>query len=135
MPKAKLTSRQLRAIAELVAGNTIADVAAVVRVSERTVFRWLQDPIFSERLRSLRSRSLDDAMLTLQGASSKAVSTLIRNLDARDKWCFASNQAALGILTHALKSRELIEFQKRLERIENQILLGPPERRAQQWRA
>src|SRR5688500_814010 len=84
---------------------TAKEAAAEGGVTERTVFRWLQDPEFRERYRAARREAVDDALRELQGKALLAVETLARNLTCGN--AYAENAAAQMVLTHAIKGVEL----------------------------
>jgi transposase-like protein len=129
----KLTAKQERALRSLLDGQSFADAARDCGVTPRTLFRWLQDATFAARLRDLQGRALDEAMLNLQTASTRAVATLIKNLSNEN--AFASNAAAVAILGNALKWRDTSDLQDRLEQLERTIAELEQGRKVKRWRA
>ena len=94
---------------------TVKDAAAECGVTERTVFRYLQNPDFRERYKAARRGAIDDAVRELQGKSLQAVEALARNLTCGN--AFAENTAAQMILAHAIKGVELQDLQSEVEEI------------------
>jgi len=70
------------AIAALLAKATLAEAAASVGVSEKTLRRWLQDPDFAAEHRAAQRQAVDLAIARLKQATGEAVATLRRNLTA-----------------------------------------------------
>jgi transposase-like protein len=129
----KLTAKQQRALRSLLDGQSVVDAARDCGVTPRTLFRWLQDETFAASLRNLQGRALDEAMFNLQTASTRAVATLIKNLESEN--AFASNAAAVAILGNALKWRDTSDLQDRLEQLERTIAELEQGRKVKRWRA
>ena len=62
----------------LARGERISTAAKQVNVSERTVYRRLNDPAFSEKVADIRAMMIDEAIGRLAGAATKAASRLIK---------------------------------------------------------
>ncbi len=121
-----LTRKQQAALLALLANSTVRDAAGMAGMSEKTLWRWLQLPSFVAALRAAQREALDTAICELQGASAKAVQKLVANLDSASD--FASNAAALGILSYSLKFREQNEVLSRIEEIEKLLARMEKER-------
>lgn len=74
----KLTRKMEQAIAALLSTQTIADAARVTGIGERTLMRWMKEPIFAEAYRKARRETLAFVLGRLQQASSEAVDTLLK---------------------------------------------------------
>lgn len=116
-----LTARQIRAIQALLEEPTTAAAAQAAQVSEATIFRWLADPAFSAAYREARSRLVETALTALQSASSEAVKTLRNTLTDPHAPPNIKVSAARAILEFSLKAREALDFEDRLERLENSL--------------
>jgi hypothetical protein len=101
--------------------------AEAAGVSEKTLWRWLQEAAFKEALQAAQRSVVDSAVGKLQAANEKAVDTLIKNLDSEND--FASNAAALAILNMTQKAIEQAELIERVKRLEA-LLEGKKLRRA-----
>lgn len=111
----KLSFKQEMVLRQLIQGATIAEAADAVGITSRSVFRWLQVPLFSGRLREAQSEALTKSLYRLQAASGLAVDALLANLSDGNAWVVQA--AATAILDRALKAREIFEFGDLAERI------------------
>jgi hypothetical protein len=73
-------------------------------------------PEFRDALRRARTAIYEGAVSRLQGATNEAVDTLRRNLDCGN--AAVETRAALGVMEHALRVRELLEVEERLAALE-----------------
>ena len=124
----KLTRKAAQAIAALLEHPTIADAAKACGVSERSLWRLLQRDDFQQRYREAQRAVVDGAIAELQGATKEAVKTLRKNLNAENP--FASNAAAIAILTQSMKAIEVQELQQRITRLEQSF---EEKGRSQKW--
>jgi len=118
-----LTPRQAKAIPALLSENTIEEAAAVAKVGERTLYRWLsEDDYFRDELSGAQDRALDGAISRLSGEARAAAATLAEI--HRDKKVPAAVrvQAARAVLTEAMKLREQKELAERITKLEERIL-------------
>ena len=76
-----LSAKQVQALPHLALGQTLADTATAVNVSERTLYRWLSDPHFKETYLELRDTEAQIARVELRGLSLKAATTLSKAMD------------------------------------------------------
>ena len=115
---AKLTAKQERAIAALLAHSTIEAAASSLGVNAATVYRWLGEPCFVAAYRGARRRAVEQAIARLQQVSSAAVAVLLQV--AGDKGVNASTRvaAASKILDLSLRAVEIEDIQARLEALE-----------------
>ncbi len=75
-PLGALTPKQERAIIALLNEQTIGRAAAVVEVSQRTLYRWLEKPAFSRAYRKARREAFGQAIALTQRYAPLAVNTL-----------------------------------------------------------
>jgi hypothetical protein len=66
----KLSAKQHKALTALMVSNTIADAAAAIGVNERTVYTWLDDPMFAGAYRAVLNEALSQARARLSAANS-----------------------------------------------------------------
>ena len=78
-----LSAKQLQALPHLVSGKTFANAATAADVSERTIYRWMNDPDFKSAYLALREVEADIARAELRGLALKAAITLSRAMDQR----------------------------------------------------
>lgn len=109
-------------IPALARGETVATAAKLAGLSERTVYRRLQDPDFRRQVSNVRFNILDRATGQLLNMSDRAIETLVALLDATSESVRLG--AARSILDHTIKFREISEFEIRLQMIENAIAIS-----------
>jgi hypothetical protein len=124
-----INRKQEQAIAALLSAQTIKAAAAECGVAEVTLWRWLQSDEFAAAYRTARRQVVEKAITEIQGAASKAVATLIRNLDSTDG--SVEVRAANSILDRAVRGVEIIELTERIEKLETRI--EETEGRAKRW--
>ena len=81
-----LSSKQLQAIPHLSIGQTLAQTATAINVSERTLYRWLTDPDFKAAYLELRDVEAEIARVELRGLALKAATTLSKAMDNPDPY-------------------------------------------------
>ena len=100
----------------LAVGKTVRDAAVEAGVSERTVFRRLEEAEFLNRVTELRGRMVESASGRLANAAGAACDRLKGLLEA------ASESVQLGaartILEQAVRLRELLDLESRLKILE-----------------
>ncbi len=105
---AKLERKQELAIVALLQQPTVEAAAEVAGVADVTLWRWMQQPEFTDRYRAARRQVLEQAIAQLQQASGEAVETLRRNLT-----CTVASvevRAALAIIDQAVKGAEVLDL-------------------------
>lgn len=113
-----LPKKQERAIVELLSCPTVKEVSQKVKVSEVTLYRWLQDDTFKAHYRAARRKVVEQALGTLQKATSEAVRTLLEVMDDREASPPARVASARTILEFAVKAVELDDLSERVEILE-----------------
>ena len=112
----KLERKQELAIVALLREPTVGETAKATGISEITLWRWMQQPEFTERYRAARRQVLEQAIAQLQQASGEAVETLRRNLT-----CTVASvevRAALAIIDQAVKGAEVLDLETRIAVLE-----------------
>lgn len=116
--KLELTTRQRKAIAALLASPTIEDAAKKAGSSERTLYRYLSDPVFRIHLTNAESDTIDAAtrqLLDLQGDALAAIRGILTDPDTSP----SSRLRAAGlVLDYVLKYRTLRNVEGRLLALE-----------------
>ncbi len=118
----ELTAKQLRAIQSLLKEPTTAKAAKAAQISEVTLFRWLQNPAFSEAYREARERILEGTLTLLQSASVEAVEVLRKVMKDAKTPASSRVTAARSILELSFKAREVLEIEERLRLLEARLL-------------
>ena len=106
-------------IAALAAGASVQAAARAGGVSERTVYRRLEDPAFRKAVEDARAEILSRAVSKLTAASTEAADTLRRLL--RSDMDFARLAAARSILELGAKLREHQDLSERVRTLEEHL--------------
>ena len=117
--KDNLTTKQLNLIPIILKGDSMESVAKEAGIERGTIYRWLKDPAFKQRLEEARQEVFEDGLNRLKTATDKAAQKMIELLDSKDPT--ARRLAAKDILTFAFRSFETRELEARIERIEGLI--------------
>jgi hypothetical protein len=104
----QFTRRQEAAIAALLTCRTVKSAAQKAGVAEKTLHAWMQLPAFDAAYKAARKRVLAHAISLLQGASSLAVKTLVKNLRCGRPG--PEIRAAIAILDKAIAAGQIEEL-------------------------
>lgn len=107
-------------MAALAAGKTVRDAAAEAGVSDRTVFRRLEQVDFRQRVADMRARMVEAAAGRLADAAGAACARLKSLLEAESE--SVQLGAARTILEQTVRLRELLEIESRLKKLEEQCV-------------
>jgi hypothetical protein len=108
--------RQQQALRALLERPTIAAAAESCNLSERTLFRYLEDEDFRAEYRRLRARLVEEVVADLQKGGVEAVGVLRRNFEAESE--SAQLRAARTVLEFMLRGTELVDLEARLAALE-----------------
>ena len=114
----RITAKQIAVINVLLMGKTYAEAATVCKVGDRTIYRWLKDPVFCKAFSDARSQAIDHGLTILQSKFDKAVSTLDRHTDSEKTIPRDQNKAAEVIIDKTLQTAELT---KRISELEAEL--------------
>ncbi len=118
-PLGALTPQQERAIIALLNEQTIGRAAAVVEVSQRTLYRWLDKPAFSRAYRKARREAFGQAIALTQRYAPLAVNTLAQVMMDDHAPSSSKVAAATTILRFGREGIELDDLAARVESLEN----------------
>ena len=104
-------------IAALAAGKCVRTAAEECHVSDRTIFRRLQDPTFRKAVDEARAEMIGRATGQLSDAATEAVATLRRLLTSSSDTVKLG--AARSILEFSSKLKEATEVPELIKRIES----------------
>lgn len=107
-----------RFVAARAAGASVPAAARAAGVSERTAYRWLEDPAVRQQIEEARADIVARAVMKLSAASTEAAETLRRLLYS--DMDFARLAAARAILELGAKLRGLEELETRIADLEAQ---------------
>lgn len=105
----------------LACGATVENAARKAGVSERTVYRRLDDPAFRGRIEQLRIDMVQGAVSMLTAAALESVKTMLE-LQNGNTPPGVRLGAARAIMELGVKMREALELEKRLQALEEQML-------------
>lgn len=116
-------AKQASAIIELLnpANRTHADAAAKCGITERQLYRWLDDPTFQQELAQARQALLERTLDRLAGANVYAVDALIETLSKANP-AGLRRLAANDIIGHTVKLVDLVDLQQRIADMEAMII-------------
>jgi phage terminase small subunit len=115
----ELTERQLKAIPHLVAAPTYTEGAEKAQISRKTLYEWLKNPEFREELDYQRDEVTRQTLDELEQGMTKAVNTLVGLLDTEDQRL--KRLVCNDIIEHVLKHRVILDFEQRLDWIEDKL--------------
>jgi uncharacterized protein (DUF1778 family) len=116
-----LTHKQRQAIAALLSCRTVDEAAASIGVADRTLHRWLNDPVFAAALNEAEGQAISLATRRLVNLTDSAIDTLAAVLDDPSATTTHKLRAANTVLEAMLKLRELRNIEERLAALERQI--------------
>jgi len=115
---ALISGKQQRAILALLSTKNVAEAAARAKVGERTLWRWLGEPMFRVQLAGAEADMLDAAtrrLLQLQEGAIETVQAIMQDSEANAS---VRLRAAQAVLDYLLKLRELRNVEQRLTALE-----------------
>jgi hypothetical protein len=117
-----LSRNQQKALSALISQPTLALAAAQIGVTERTIYRWLnEDETFRAEYRRLQRELLNNATYQLVKASNNAVNCLISVMNDGEAPPAARVAAAKLVLEMACKGIEIGDITARIAALEVKI--------------
>jgi hypothetical protein len=113
-----LTSQQHAAIEAMLHEPTLFRAAAVAGVSERTLRRWLQEPVFRGAMFLARREAFGQAIGLTQRYAPVAVATLVKVMNDAHSSASAKVTAAGVLLKFGREGIELDDLAERVEALE-----------------
>jgi hypothetical protein len=92
------------------------------KISETTIYNWLQDETFKTEYRKLRREAVENSLAQIQHVTNEAVETLRRNLTCENP--SVEVRTAQIILDNAVKAVELTDLAERVEKLEQSIKIS-----------
>jgi hypothetical protein len=117
----KLTPKQERALVALLDCGEIKEASERAEVSDVTLWRWLQTPLFQSRYRAARRQVVERAIAQLQADSTVAARVLREVAEDKEANASARVSAARAIIEHTLKAVELLDLEERVQEIERRL--------------
>jgi hypothetical protein len=115
---AELTKKQEEAILALLTNRSVEDAARAVNITPRTLYRWLNEPLFDKAYRKARRDSFGQGTARLQQASNAAVSSMLKIMVDPNTPASTRLRAADLVLTHGAKAIEIEDVEARVTELE-----------------
>jgi transposase-like protein len=117
-----LTEKQRRVAELLAAGYTRQEAAKRTGVSERSVYRWLDDAAFQRHIRAEQNRLRGELVSASRRSLFKSIRVLEAALDSTDENSrILAARALLGAGARFLALVEMAELSDRVEKIERRF--------------
>jgi len=114
----RFSAKKGKALTLLLGASSVAQVARELKVSESTVYRWLEEQEFRERYQKAKRELLHLAINRLQSIALEAVTTLREIMIDAEKPPSSRVTAARAILETVFRSFELEDLEGRIEKLE-----------------
>ena len=109
--------KQQKAIASLLTSKTIGAAAVSAGISERTLYKWMQESAFRAALREAESQLVGSAVRRLARGQESALDTL-ETLISKAKYERTKHAAAVSWLNLFLRFNEVRNIDERLTALE-----------------
>jgi hypothetical protein len=115
---AKFERKKEDAIAALLTHRNIEEAANAVRISGKTLLRWMKEPEFDAAYRAARRAAFGQSIARLQQGASAAATTLLKIMIDTSAPASVRVRAADSVLNHASKAIEIEDIEARLSELE-----------------
>jgi len=115
---AKFGRKQEEAIAALLTHRNLEEAAAAVKISAKTLMRWMKEPEFDAAYRAARRTAFSQCIARLQQGSTAAVTTLLKVMVDPATPPSTKVRAADSVLAHSAKAIELEDIEARVAELE-----------------
>lgn len=116
-----LTHKQEAAIIALLNEPTVQRAAKVCGLNDRTIYRWLDEPVFSRAYRKARREAFAQAIAASQRYAPVAVQTLAKIMTDGTLSVSARVSAATALLKFSRESIELDDLATRVDDLERSM--------------
>jgi hypothetical protein len=110
-----------RAIAAILETTTIRAAAQRAQINERTLRRWVHDPVFQAQYRDARRELIKGAVHTLLHSAGSATHTLVTLMQDVSTPATARVSAARAILAFVLRALSEDDIEERFIEIERRL--------------
>jgi hypothetical protein len=114
----KLSPKQEQAILALVTNQGVDNAARAVGIAPRTLYRWMNEPLFDKAYRKARRDAFGQGTARLQQASGAAVSSILKIMVDPHTPASTKLRAADLVLTHGAKAIEIEDIEARVAELE-----------------
>lgn len=113
-----MPNRKNSALLNLLEHNTVSDAAAASGISQATMFRYLQDPVFRSKFQKAKQDMIDTALTKLQRACVKAVDVLVEIMGDKSVAPGIRVRAADSILSRSVDTLKIQALELRISQLE-----------------
>lgn len=113
-----ITARQRNTIRALMQSRTNGEAAKAAGIGERTLYRWLSDPLFRQALQDAENQAADMTARRLVDGSNRALDVLLAIFDNPDSTDTLKLQAARVWLENYHRARTDGELDRRITALE-----------------
>ena len=113
-----------RAIAALLVSRRIADAAKSAGISERQLYRWLDDPDFQDALAGAQRDAVQSTLRVLAELTGAAVKTLASVMSNTKTPPGVRVRAAEVVLSRFESLRDSVDYDARLAEVERALKVG-----------
>src|ERR1039457_4877441 len=114
----KLSPKQEQAILALVTNQRVDNAARAVGTAPRTLYGWMNEPLFDKAYRKARRDAFGQGTARLQQASGAAVSSIPKIMVDQHAAASTRLRAAELVLTHGAKAIEIEDVEARVSELE-----------------
>lgn len=116
------SDKKVKAIEYLAYGWTVSQVAKLLQVTERTVYRWKLEPGYTQQVRELQQDTLTRLKGRLLGLVDRVVNTYDELLDdPGSKGAYVRRLTCDSIIDNLVKVCQVVDFEERLSELERQV--------------
>jgi hypothetical protein len=115
---AHLSNKQEEAILALLTNRNVEEAARAVKITPRTLYRWLNEPTFDKAYRKARREAFGQGTARLQQAAGAAVSTVLRVMLDQNAPASTKLRAADLVLSHGARAIEIEDIEARVAELE-----------------
>ena len=116
MEKDKLNSTQLKTVACILESSSVEEAAKKAKVSRTTIYNWLKDEHFKERLKKEREALFIESLGLIKQATREAVNVLVDLLKCKNET--TRRLAAREILGFSIRITEIKDIEERVSKVE-----------------
>jgi hypothetical protein len=113
-----LKPKQEEAIIALLTSRNVEEAARAVKITPRTLYRWLSEPEFDKAYRKARRHAFAQSTARLQQASGAAVSVMMKTMVEMGAAPSTRLRAADLVYSHSVRAIEIEDIEARLAELE-----------------
>ena len=124
----KLSAKQEEAILALLTSQGVDHAARAAGIAPRTLYRWMNEPLFDKAYRKARREAFGQGTARLQQAAGAAVSSVLKIMVDQHTPASTKLRAADLVLSHGAKAIEMEDIEARVAELERATELSKQSR-------